>query len=129
MRGRDEDCVMGVSSLANKEPLMVVEVRVDVVREVIRKDGGDGRGGVVRKGEASLCRGGCRSFLEGSFSAEDRNVSRDRCGRGHRGSEVLASRGGDEYVVGINGDVFVKRGEEEGIGDFLSDSRRSGRHG
>ena len=56
------------------------------------------------------------------LGAENGNVG---CGRGdgvHRGSEVFASRGGDEDVVGINSDVFVKRGKEEGIEDFLGDS-------
>ena len=35
MRRGDEDCVAGVSSLTNEEPLVVVKVCVNIVREVI----------------------------------------------------------------------------------------------
>jgi hypothetical protein len=35
MRGGDEDCVVRVSSLTDKEPLMVVEACVDIMWEVI----------------------------------------------------------------------------------------------
>ena len=128
MHGGNEDCVTRVSSLTDEEPLVVVKAGIDIMQEVVRKNCGDSRGSVVRKGEAPLRRGGCGSFLERSLSAEDGDVSCDRSGGGHRGSKVFASRGGDEYVVRINGDVFVKRGEEEGIEDFLSDLGGSGRH-
>ena len=115
--------------MANEKPMVVVEACIDVMGEVIGKDCGDSRGSVVRKGEAPLRHGGCRSVRERVFDAENGDVSRNRGGSGHWGSEVFASRGGDEYVVGINGDIFVKRGEEEGIEDFLSDLGRRRRHG
>ena len=57
MGGRDEDRAMGVPSLADEEPLMVMEACVDIVWEVIRKDGGDRRSSVVGEGETALCRG------------------------------------------------------------------------
>ena len=128
MCGGDKDRVTGVSSLTNEEPLVVVKVRIDIVWEVVRENCGDSRGSVVRKGEAPLCRGGCGSSVEGLSSTEDGDVSRDRGSGGHWGSEVFVSRGGDEHVVGINSDVFVKWGEEKGVEDFLSDSGGSGRH-
>ena len=83
---------------------------------------------MIGEGETPLRRGRCGSFLEGSCSAEDRNLSRDWCGRGHRRSEVLSLRGGNEDVVGVNGDVLVKQGKEESVEDFLGDLGRSGRH-
>ena len=33
--GRDKDCVPGVSTLANEEPLVVVEVCIDIVWEIV----------------------------------------------------------------------------------------------
>ena len=114
--------------MANEEPLVVVETRVDIVWEVVREDGGDSRGSVVWKGKAALHRGGCRSVHEGSFGAEDRDVGRDRRIGSHWGSEVFASRGGNEDIVGVNSDVLVKRGKEESVEDFLGDLGRSGRH-
>ena len=128
MGGRDKDRATRVSSLANEEPLVVVEASVDIVREVVRKDCGDSRDGVIREGETSLCCGGRGSVCEGVFGVEDRDVSRDRGISGHRGSEVFAARRGDKDVVGVNGNVFVKRGEKESVEDFLSDLRGSGRH-
>ena len=53
---RDKDRTARVSSLANEEPLEVVESGIDVVGEVVRQDGCDGSDGVVRKGKTSLCR-------------------------------------------------------------------------
>ena len=129
MCGWDEDRTTGMSSLANEEPLVVVEARIDVMWEVIREDRGDSCDGVVRKGEAPLRRSRCRSFLKRSFSAEDGDVSCGRSADGHWGSEVFASWGGDKHVVGINGDVFVERGKKESVENFLSNSRRGGRHG
>ena len=41
MGGRDKDRATGMSSLANEEPLMVVEAGVDIMGKVIRKDCGD----------------------------------------------------------------------------------------
>ena len=78
MCGGDKDRATRVSSLTNEEPLVVVKARVDIVWKVIRENGGDSRYGVVGKGEASLCRGGCRSAFEGAFGAEDGNVGCDR---------------------------------------------------
>ena len=128
MGGRDEDCATRVSSLANEEPLVVVKACVDIVWEVVREDCGNSRGSVVGEGEASLCRGGRRSGLKRAFGAEDGDVGRSRGSSSHWGSEVFASGGGDEHVVGINGDVFMKWGEEESVKDFLSYTRGSGRH-
>ena len=128
MRGGDEDRAMGVSSLPNEEPLVIVETCVDVVREVVRKNRGDSRGCVVGKGKAPLHRGGCGSVRKRTLGAEDGDVSRDWGSGVHWGSEVFASRGGDKDVIRINGDIFVKRGEQEGVEDFLSDLGGSGRH-
>ena len=129
MSGWDKDRATGVSSLTNEEPLVVMKACIDVVREVVREDHGDSRGGVVWKGKASLRRGGCGSVHEGTFSAENGDVSRDRGSGRHRGSEVFTLRRGDENVVGVNGNIFVERSEEEGIENFLSDLGISGRHG
>ena len=129
MGGWDKDRATRVSSLANEEPLVVVEAGVDIVREIVGKDCGDSRDGVVREGETPLCRGGRGGVLEGAFSAEDRDVSRDRGISGHWGSGVFATRRGDEDIVGVDGDVLVKWSEEEGVENFLSDLGRSGRHG
>ena len=107
---------------------MVVKACVDIVWEVVRENGSNGRDGVVWKGKASLCRGGRGGVFEGSFSAENRDISRSWSRGGHRGSEVFASRGSDEDVVGVNSDIFVERGKEERIKDLLSDLGRSGRH-
>ena len=128
MCGGDEDCATGVSPLANEEPLVIVEVRVDVVREVIREDRGDSRGGVVRKGETPLCCGGCGSIRKRSFGAEDGYIRRGWGVCGHWGSKVFPSRGGDKDVVGVNSDVLVEWGKEESVKDFLSDLGGSGRH-
>ena len=128
MCGGNKDRAAWVSSLTNEEPLLVVKTCVDIMREVIRKDGGDSRGSVIREGEASLghCRSG--SVCERSFGAEYRNVSRDWGIGVHQGSEVLASRRGDENIIGVDGNVFMKRGEEESVEDFLGDLGGSGRH-
>ena len=128
MRGGDEDRTAGMSSLTNEEPLVVMKACIDVVWEVIREDCGDGRGSMVRKGEASLCRGRCRYVCEGAFGAEDRDIGCNRGIGGHRGSEVFAAGRGDEDVVGVDGDIFVERREEKSIEDLLSDVGGSGRH-
>ena len=57
--------------MANEEPLVVMKAGVNIMREVIGKDGGDSRGGVVGKGETSLRRSRCRGAFEGALSAED----------------------------------------------------------
>ena len=129
MRGGDKDRATRVSSLTNKEPLVVVKACVDIVGKVVREDGGDSRYGVVGKGEASLRRGGRGSVRQGTFSTEDGYIG---CGwgpRGHRGSEVFASRGSDKDIVGVDGDILVKRGKEESVEDFLGYAGRRGRHG
>ena len=128
MCGGDKDCVVGVSSLTNEEPLVVVKVGIDIVREVIREDRGDSRGRMIGKREAPLCRGGCGSVREGAVSAENGDVG---CGWGrsiHRGSEVFMMGGSDKDVVRVNGDVLVEWGKEESVENFLSDLGGSGRH-
>ena len=129
MGGWDKDRATRVSSLANEEPLVVVEASVDIVRKIIRKDSGDSRDGVIGEGETPLRCGRCRSVCEGALSAEYRDVSRDWGSSSHRGSEVFAARRGDEDVVGVYGDIVVERGEEEGVENFLGDLWRGGRHG
>ena len=129
MCGGDKDRATGVSSLANEEPLVVVKSCVDIVREVIGENGGDSRYGVVGKGETSLCRGGRGSVLEGTFSAENRDVGRSRGSGIHWGSKVFTSGGGDEDIVRVDSDIFVEWGEEEGVEYFLGYAGRSGRHG
>ena len=119
----------GVSSLTNEEPLVVVKACVNIVWEVIGEDCGDSRCCVVRKGETSLRRGGRRGVCEGTSGTEDRDIDCDRGVSGHRGSKVLASRGSDEDVVGVDGDIFVERGEKEGVEDFLGYAGRCRRHG
>ena len=115
--------------MANEEPLVVMEACVDVVREIVRENCGDSRGGVVWEGETSLRRSGCRSVREGASGAEDRDIGCDRSISGRRGLEVFATRRGNENVVGVNGDVFVEWGKKEGVENFLRDSRRGGQHG
>ena len=83
---------------------------------------------VRNKGEKSRNSGGCRSVLEWTFGAEDRHIGRDWGSGSRRGLEVFASRGGDENIVGVNGDVLVKRGEEESIENFLGDLGGCRRH-
>ena len=117
-----------VSSLANEEPLVVMEASVDVMGEVVRKDCGDSLGGVIREGETSLRRSGCGSVREGTFGVEDRDIGRDWGISGHRGSKVFAARRGDEDVVGVDGDVLMEWGKEESVEDFLGDLGRRGRH-
>ena len=128
MCGGNEDCAVRMSSLTNKEPLMVVKACVDIMWEVVRKDCGNGRNSVVGEGEAPLCRGGSGSVHERAFSAENRDISCDWGDGGHWGSKSLASRGGDENIIGVNGDILVKQGKEEGVEDFLSYLGGSGRH-
>ena len=128
MRGGDEDHATRVSSLTNKEPLVVVKACVDIVWEVVREDRGNSRGSMVRKGKAPLCCGGSGSVCERAISAEDGDVSRDWGSSVHRGLEVLVLRGGDENVVGVNGNVLVKRGKKESVEDFLSYLGRGRRH-
>ena len=118
--GRDEDRAAGVSSLTNEEPLVIVKACVDIMWEVVREDCGDSRGSVVREGETPLHRGGCRSVCEGTFGAENGDVSRSWGRSIHWGSEVFAARGGDKGVIRVDGDILVERGKEEGVEDFLS---------
>ena len=128
MRGGNEDRAARMSSLTNKEPLVVVKACIDIMWEVVRKDCGNGRDSMVGEGEAPLRHGGSGSVHERVFSAENRDVSRDWGDGGHRGSKVLASRGGDENIVGVNGDILMEWGKEEGIEDFLGYLGGSGRH-
>ena len=128
MGGRNEDCATGMSSLANKEPLVVVKAGVDIMWEIVQKDCSDSRGSMVREREASLRHSGGGSVQERAFGAKDGDVG---CGWGrssHRGSEILATWRGDEDIIGIYSDIFVEWGEKEGVEDFLGDLGRSGRH-
>ena len=128
MRRRDENRATGVSSLSDEEPPVVMKMCIDVVREVVRKDHGDSCGCVVGKGKAPLCRGRCGSVHERSLGVENRDISCYRGGGVHRGSKVLTAGRGDEDVVGVDGDVFVKRGKKESVEEFLGDLGGSGRH-
>ena len=128
MCGGDKDRTTGVSSLANEEPLVVVKAGIDIVGEVIREDCGNGRDGMIGKGETPLRRSRCRGVCKGVSSAEDGDVGCDRGIGGCQGSEVFATRRSDKHVVGVDGDVFMKRGKEESVEDFLGDLGRSGRH-
>ena len=84
---------------------------------------------MVRERKTPLRRGESRSVLERTFRAKDGDVGRDWSGGGHRGSEVLSMRGSDEDVVGVDGDIFVERGKEEGVKDFLGYAGGRRRHG
>ena len=128
MCGGDKDRATRVSPLTNEEPLVVVEACVDIVREVIRKDCGDGCNGMFREWEASLRRSRCGGVRQRTSGVEDGYIGCDWGVCSHWGSEVFASRGSDEYVVGVDSNVFVKWGEEEGVEDFLSNLGGSGRH-
>ena len=114
--------------MTNEEPLVVVKACVDIVWEVIREDCGNSRNGVVGKGETPLRRGGCGSVRKGAFSAKNRDVSCSWGSGGYRGSEVFTSRGSDEDIVRVDGNIFVKRGEEESVENLLGDLGRSRRH-
>ena len=129
MCGGDKDRATGVSSLANEEPLVVVKACVNVVREIIREDRGDGRDSVVGKGETSLRRGGCGSIRERTSGAEDGYIGCSGGVCGHWGSKVFTSWGSDEDVVGVNSDILMEWSEEESVEDFLGCPRGSGRHG
>ena len=107
---------------------MIVETRIDVVREVIREDRGDCRDGVIRKGETPLCRSGCGSVHKRTFSTEDGYISRGWGICGHWGSKVFTLQGGDKDVIRVNGDVLMEQSKEESVEDFLSDLGGSGRH-
>ena len=126
--GRDEDRATRVSSLTNEEPLMVVEACVDVVWEVIRKNRGYGCNGVIWKQETSLGHGGRGSVLKRASSVENGDIGRDWSDGGHQGSEVFVSGGGDKNIIGVDGDVLVVWGKQEGVKDFLSYLGGSGRH-
>jgi hypothetical protein len=129
MCGGDKNRAARVPSLTNEEPLVVVKACVDIVWEVIGEDGGNGRRGVVRKGKTSLCCGGRGSVSKRALGAENRDVSCGWSCSGHWGSEVFTSGGSDEDIIGVDGNIFVERGEEESVEDFLGDLGRSGRHG
>ena len=127
-RGGDEDCAVGVSSLTNEEPLVVVKARIDIVWEVVREDCSDSRGGVIRKGEAPLRRGRGGNIRKGTLGAENGDISCNWSSGAHQGSEVFASRRGDEDIVGVDSDIFVERGKQESVEYFLGYAGRCGRH-
>ena len=108
---------------------MVVEASIDIVGEVVGENCGDSRDGVIREGETPLCCGRRGSIRQWSPGAEDRDIG---CGQGvcgHRGSKVFTAWGDDKDVVGVDGNILVKWSKEESVKDFLSYSRRGGRHG
>ena len=84
---------------------------------------------MVRKGETPLHRGRSGSVRERALSAKDGDVGHGWGSDVRRGSEVLTSRGGDEDIVGVNGNVFVKQGKKEGVKHFLSYAGGCRRHG
>ena len=124
----DKDCAAGVSSLANEEPLVVVKACVDIVRKVVGEDRGDGRDGMVGKREATLRSSGYGSVRQLSSGTKNGYIGCSWGVGSHRRSEVFASRRSDEDIVGVYSDVFVERGEEEGVENFLGDLGGSGRH-
>ena len=64
----DKDCSVGMPSSANEEPLGVVKIGVDVMREIIGQNSCDGGDGVIQKWEAPLCCGRDGSCRQGSSS-------------------------------------------------------------
>ena len=128
VRGRDEDRATGVSSLANEEPLIDMDLGIDIMREVIGKDCSDGSDCMIGEGETSLCCSRHRFGGEGSSGTENGDVSCDWGVSSYWGLEVLLARGGDIDIVRVDGDIIVKWGEEEGVEDFLSNLGGSGRH-
>ena len=74
---------------------------------------------MVREGETPLRGRRCGSVCEGTSGTEDRDVGCNRGIGSHGGSKVFAARRGDEHVVGIDGDILVKWGEEESVEYFL----------
>ena len=83
---------------------------------------------MIGEGKAPLCRGRCRGICKRMFGTEDGDISRDWGIGIRRGSEVFASRRGDENVIGVNGNILMKRGKKKGVEDLLSDTGGSGRH-
>ena len=129
MRGGDEDCATGVSSLANEEPLVGMKSGIDIVREIIGEDSCDSSDCVVGEREASLCRGGYGFGGKGSSRAKDGDIGCRGSVDSHWRSEIFSSRGGDIDVVGVDSDIVIKRGKKEGVEYFLSYAGGCRRHG
>ena len=83
---------------------------------------------MIRKWETSLGRGGSGSVLKRVSSVENGDIGHNWSSGGHRGSEVFTSGRGDEDIVGVDGNVLMKWGEEEGVEDLLSYVGGSRRH-
>ena len=128
MRRGDKDHAAGVSSLTNEEPLRVVQSGVDIMREVVRKDCRNGSNCVIGEGKTFLHCGGYWFGGKGSPCAKNGDVGRDRGASSHWGSEILLLRRGDEDIVGVNGDIFMKGGEEESIKQLACNLGQSRRH-
>ena len=96
--------------------------------EIIGEDSRDGGDCMIGEGEAPLCHGGDRCIGKQSASSENRDVGREGRISGHRGSEVFSARRGNVHIIGVDGDVVVKRGKEEGVEQFLGNAGGSGRH-
>ena len=75
VQGRDKNGASRVSSLTNKEPLVVVESGIDVMWEIIREDCCYGGDGVIGERETSLLCGGNQGIGKRSSCTQDRDIS------------------------------------------------------
>ena len=128
VRGGDEDCAARVSSLSNEEPLVVMEVCVNVVGKVVREDCRNGGNCMIRERKTPLCCGRYWGIFQRSSRRQNRDVCRYRGISSHQGSIILSAWRGNVDVVRVDGDIVVEWGEEEGVEQFLGNARRSGRH-
>ena len=94
---------------------MVVKSGVNVVREVVGKDSGDGSYSMIGKREASLCRSRDWRSGERLTSSKNRHISRSGGVGGHWGSVVFSMRRGHIDIVGVNGDIVMEWSKKEGI--------------
>ena len=112
-----------MSSLANEEPLGVMKACVDIVGKVIGQNGCNGSDHMIRDGETSLCRSRNRGIGKGVSCTQNRDIGCGGRSHGHRGSEVFSSWGSDKNIIRVDGDILVKRREEESVEKFLGDTR------
>ena len=83
---------------------------------------------MIGEGKAPLRHSGHGDISQRLSRAQNRDVSGCSGSGSHWGLRVFSSGEGDKNIVGIDSDIFVKRGEEEGIEKFARDLRQSGRH-